>query len=123
MKKIIRLTESDLTRLIKRVIVEMETSPSISVEDGKIVIDSIKWQLKAYGGVVTGWLNIKVLSLTKQSDGSYKMQYQHPIKWEKPTVIINKDRVDLIMKEKNRSKEIDLGKTDGGNNIKLVKTT
>jgi hypothetical protein len=120
MKKIIRLTESDLTRLIKRVIVEMETPPSISVEDGKVLIDSIKWQLQAYSNV-TGWLNIKVLSLIKQSDGSYKMQYQHPVKWEKPIAIINKDKVDLIMKEKNRATEIDLGKTDGGNNIKLVK--
>jgi hypothetical protein len=122
MKKIIRLTESDLTRLIKRVIVEMETPPSISVnKDGKIVIDSIKWQLQAYGAFM--WWNVKVLSLTKQSNGNYKMEYVHPSNKKQLESIIKKDKVDLIMKEINRSKEIDLGKTDGGNDIKLVKIT
>ncbi len=116
MKKIVRLTESDLTRLITRVIVEMETPPSISVnKNGNLVIDNQEWEL-----IAKGFIKIHIYSLTKK-DEEYEMKWEYPgpIYGEQKS-IIDKKTIDKIMSEKSRATEIEF-KTKEGTQVKLVK--
>jgi hypothetical protein len=48
MKKIVRLTESDLTRLVKRTILEMEMDTEIEMEVERDPIKDVKSAIESY---------------------------------------------------------------------------
>jgi hypothetical protein len=48
MKKIVRLTESDLTRLVKRTILEMEMNTDMEMEVERDPIEDVKSAIESY---------------------------------------------------------------------------
>jgi hypothetical protein len=75
MKKIIRLTESDLNRIVKRVIEEQGAKPIVNVQktnDNKLTVDGVKYKLQVDKGFM-GWLDVDVDECLPYGD-SYKIK-------------------------------------------------
>jgi len=75
MKKLIRLTESDLINLIKRVIKEQGAKPIINVQktnDSMLSVDGVKYKLQINKGIM-GWIDVDVDECSPQGD-SYKIK-------------------------------------------------
>lgn len=75
MKNLIRLTESDLVRLINKVIKEQGAKPIINVQktnDNMLLVDGVKYKLQVDKGFM-GWLDVDVDECSPQGD-SYKIR-------------------------------------------------
>ena len=107
MAKIIRLTESDLTRLVKRIIKEQGAKPIVSVQktnDNKLSVDGVKYKLQVDKGFL-GWLDVDVEECSPYGD-SYKIKASlGPVSKED---IVPSDTLRVV-KSKIGSDKIELG--------------
>jgi len=116
MKKIVRLTESDLVRLVTRVINEGGITDRLSTSDGKIVVDNnYTYQLQAWKGIL--WVNVYVYSF-KEVGNKTEMTYHHPLKG-KVSSEVDYDNINNILK-KAGEKTIP-SKLKDGTDIQFVK--
>ena len=75
MARIIKLTESDLTRLIRTVINEQGNKPIVNVQktsDNKLTVDGVRYKLQVDKGFL-GWFDVDVDECTPYGD-SYKIK-------------------------------------------------
>jgi len=116
MKKIVRLTESDLVRLVKRIIKEDLESPT--AKNGNIIIDGEVWELWA------GWVKIEVLSLKQLSNGDLNMKYDTSLTDPGEGIVTNRKFKELES-EKNKGKtriefEVETVDKNGNKNKKTL---
>jgi len=110
MKKIVRLTESDLVRLVKRVINEGVIGGP-TTKNGNIVIDGQVWELW------TGWIKVEVLYLKPLNTGDFEMKWDTSLT-EPGIAIVTNQKYQELLKEKDKGKvkiefEVEMKDKDG----------
>lgn len=117
-KKIIRLTESDLTNLIKNIIEEQ----NLASIDNMALVNNVAYKLKVWMGGLLGYQPVQIKGLKLNPDGSAQINwvFTSAVANEKGTDTISKQDVDRIMKELN-SKGETKWELKNGRTVKLVK--
>lgn len=105
MKKIIKLKESDLIGIIKKIIREQQVQqaqqqttaaqPQFSVNNGNIIINNVIYKLTASKFFKT--FTIYVINLIKNPQGEFEVEYKHPITGSDQKKTISRDSTTQIM--------------------------
>lgn len=119
MKKVIRLTESELIRLVRRIVKE-QTLASVN---NMAMINNVAYKLKVWAGGLLGYQPVQIKGLKMNPDGSAQLSWVFSPTVgpsEKGTDTISKQDVDRVMKELN-SKGETKWELANGRTVKLVK--
>jgi hypothetical protein len=111
MKKIIKLTESELVGLVKKIIIEQDIK--VQKAGNNISINGVNYKLQIYK--LGGWKNVSVDALSPRTDGGYDIEASLGFISKKD--IVPADTISVIKNNLKKS-EIELG---GKTPKKLVK--
>lgn len=119
MKKKIKLTESQLMNLVKKVIEEQQTLASIN---NMAMIDNVAYKLKVWMGGFLGYQPVQIKGLKLNPDGSAQLSwvFSSSVASEKGVDNIEKPDVDRIMNELRTKGEVKW-ELKNGKTVKLVK--
>lgn len=119
MKKVIKLNENDLKRIVDAVLRE-QTLASVN---NMAMINNVAYKLKVWAGGLLGYQPVQIKGLKMNPDGSAQLNWVFSPTVgpsEKGTDTISKQDVDRIMKELNTKGETKW-ELPNGRTVKLVK--
>ena len=119
MKKIIRLTENDLEKIVKKVIEEQ----ALAAINNQALVNNVAYKLKVWAGGLLGYQPVQIKGLKMNPDGSAQLNWVFSPSVgadEKGSDKISKEDVDRIMNDLKTKGET---KWDlpNGRTVKLVK--
>lgn len=118
MKKVIRLNENDLKKIVEAVLRE-QTLASVN---NMAMVNNIAYKLKVWMGGILGYQPVQIKGLKLNPDGSAELSwvFSSAVANEKGTDTISKEDVKRIMADLN-SKGETKWELQNGKTVKLVK--